>query len=620
MVLVPDDTPSGGVYTRSRRKSRRRLFIVVGIVVVLLALLGAGGLRASTALAEYQAVSGQIDTLRSLADRDLGTLSVQDVADLKAQMAELGGHMRGLRDSLSIPVVDELLPHLPWVGPRYTSARNLDEIGVILSETGSSLAGVGEDVLAAFDSTGMSPKDSQAGPTWLDAVTAHQADLQPIAAQIDRATALRAEVQADVLPGGAKAALSSLDRVLGQLSSISDLISDPTSFQAALGGDQPARYLILIMNPAELRPSGGFPGTMGLVTLSHGQLESYDIFSESALNAAYAEKRSAPQPQPWPIQQYFPQDGLQLHDASWWADFPKSGATIMAMYQETGWPAIDGVITIDPQVVSGLLQVTGPLMVSLDSGPKEVTADSVYQEIESERVRKWNPETGVSQIHKEFLAIIGSALIDRLESSDRTSLLQAAKVLGDSALKRDIQMYSRNETVQATLAKQGWTGSLTPKPGVPTVAVNFANVVLAKGSLVVHPHLKLTDQGLQDGRRVMKLDVTVEHTGKYTDDPFYSGFQRWWVEVNLPQGSTITARSFDPKPDPEAPNGGSYVMDIYPEHSNTLSLTFTMPDQNTLLVRRQPGVYPVSLEVSSGENQPFLTTAIESDVTVELPR
>ena len=42
--------------------------------------------------------------------------------------------------------------------------------------------------------------------------------------------------------------------------------------RATLGGDSPVRYLVLFQNPAELRPSGGFPGTMGIVEFERGQL------------------------------------------------------------------------------------------------------------------------------------------------------------------------------------------------------------------------------------------------------------------------------------------------------------------------------------------------------------
>ena len=40
----------------------------------------------------------------------------------------------------------------------------------------------------------------------------------------------------------------------------------------ALGGPAPSRYLLVFQNPAELRPTGGFPGTMALVTLNQGEL------------------------------------------------------------------------------------------------------------------------------------------------------------------------------------------------------------------------------------------------------------------------------------------------------------------------------------------------------------
>ena len=46
---------------------------------------------------------------------------------------------------------------------------------------------------------------------------------------------------------------------------------------AILGWDGPRRYLVLTQNPAELRPTGGFTGSYGIVTFDRGRLTEHSF-------------------------------------------------------------------------------------------------------------------------------------------------------------------------------------------------------------------------------------------------------------------------------------------------------------------------------------------------------
>jgi hypothetical protein len=87
------------------------------------------------------------------------------------------------------------------------------------------------------------------------------------------------------------------------------------------GGEK--RYLVLAQNPAELRPTGGYTGTVGVVTLRDGALveqrfmDTYELSRREGLPfieppAALADRLLGDE-QSW-----------RLADANWSADFPKS--------------------------------------------------------------------------------------------------------------------------------------------------------------------------------------------------------------------------------------------------------------------------------------------------------
>jgi hypothetical protein len=73
-----------------------------------------------------------------------------------------------------------------------------------------------------------------------------------------------------------------------------------------------------------------------------------------------------------------------------------------------------------------------------------------------------------------------------------------------------------------------------------------------------------------------------------------------------------------PAPYPAAPNGGSYQLELYPQHTKHLTIAFTMPDTKRLLIRRQPGLTPADLTVTSPGCQTPFTATLTNDITLDL--
>lgn len=95
--------------------------------------------------------------------------------------------------------------------------------------------------------------------------------------------------------------------------------------------------------------------------------------------------------------------------------------------------------------------------------------------------------------------------------------------------------------------------------------MSLANLVTNEGSLALQPTLELDLSSVDDiGQRAVRLTLVLANTARNEDDPFYGGFQHWWIELMLPPGSELTQASKPAAPDPEAPNGGSYVIELFP--------------------------------------------------------
>ena len=270
---------------------------------------------------------------------------------------------------------------------------------------------------------------------------------------------MRSQIDESVLPAGAQTKLTELDQ-LASSHDLNDLIEASfPALQAAFGADGPARYLVLIQNPSELRPSGGFPGTIAIVTFDRGQLRDYEFYNVYDLNEAYTTHSHNPVAQPWALSHYAPSPELSILDASWWSDFPTSAATILKMYQSTGWPPIKGVIALDPAVVRAMLKLTGPMTIDVDGEMRTITSDNVHDEIERQRRLARDGEK-TEDVHKQVVAIIGKHLIDQVKDGDRQTILNmvdAIEQTAETVICRSMQPIRRyRHSSSSMVGPAGW--------------------------------------------------------------------------------------------------------------------------------------------------------------------
>jgi hypothetical protein len=147
------------------------------------------------------------------------------------------------------------------------------------------------------------------------------------------------------------------------------------SVPGLLGADGPRRYLVLFENPAELRASGGVPGDYAEVTAVDGRLNLVKVGStvtlESIGNPA-GKHLIGPEDYLARYSQFEPED--------YWAnvpmspDFPSVGEVAANLYPECGGAKVNGVISLDPVAMAGLLAAIGP--ITAPEWPSPIDADN----------------------------------------------------------------------------------------------------------------------------------------------------------------------------------------------------------------------------------------------------
>ncbi len=217
-----------------------------------------------------------------------------------------------------------------------------------------------------------------------------------------------------------------------------------------LGTQKPAQYALLFQNNTELRPTGGFWGAYGQLTLESGLQSSVssgplsdlvlkpnsnqapkDI--ESIVNSITGEPPSA----------YF------INSVSDFAQPAKSVS--QAMEQKIGQAPI-GVVAVNIPAIKALLKITGPIEVK-DFG--QINANNIEQSLVYE-LNIQNPDPKLYDEHKTILGEIGSDLVTKAYAKNPAKLISW---LAKQSQGKNILLYSENKDVQAAAEKLEVDGS-----------------------------------------------------------------------------------------------------------------------------------------------------------------
>jgi hypothetical protein len=301
-----------------------------------------------------------------------------------------------------------------------------------------------------------------------------------------------------------------------------------TLLRDLLGENGPRLYLFLFQNNAELRPTGGFIGSYGLLSVLQGQIRNF--FVEGIFDPdGQLKVKVVP---PAPIQKV--SAAWSLHDSNWWPDFPTSAKKAMYFYEKTGGPTVDGIITLTPTVIVELLKVTGPIEMP-DYGVT-IDADNFIPAVQEEVEVKYDKEENKP---KKILSDLAPILLDRLlQSGDKVKLLLAVEALGKGLNEKHILLYSRNEGVENLVKSSGWGGELlsTDKDYLSVVHTNLngykTDAVIAE---TIEHH---ADIGT-DGSVIDTVRITRKHNGGSTPYDWWNKVNSDYLRVYVPEGSEL---------------------------------------------------------------------------------
>ncbi|MBI3887467.1 DUF4012 domain-containing protein, partial [Candidatus Microgenomates bacterium] len=135
-------------------------------------------------------------------------------------------------------------------------------------------------------------------------------------------------------------------------------------------------YLLVFQNSAELRPSGGFIGSYGLLNIDNGKLSSWeiqDVYTADGQLKGYV-------PPPDELLHFFNQQSWYLRDSNWSPDFPLTAKRIIWFFEKETGQQVDGVIAVNLGAAQKIIKAIGPL--NLTDLNQTVSGEDFFQKAE----------------------------------------------------------------------------------------------------------------------------------------------------------------------------------------------------------------------------------------------
>lgn len=376
-----------------------------------------------------------------------------------------------------------------------------------------------------------------------------------------------------------------------------------------LGDRYPHRYLILLQNNNEIRPSGGFIGSYIIMDVNEGYIEKLETNDVYDLDDPFRDYIEPPEN----LKEFIP--NWRFRDANYSADFPTSASKLRWFLQKEGGPSVDTVIAINQGLLRDMLEITGPVQVGdfgkLNSENYNLLLSYV---IEGKIWGKEDPK----HILKVFVPAFKEAMLKEKNIGKIGSKIYKA------LLQKHIMMYSSDEEIEGLFDAFGVSGRVhETQKNEDYLSVINSSVGSNKSDQFVEENI--THETFIDEHGNITNEVTVKRSHNFDEDVLSRwkkilknyGFEEmpnWlldilgrgnnkvFMQIYVPTDSILIESSdnnIETKYDAElkktyflttleVPNG--QFREVKVKYRLPFSMNFSLPaDTYKLIVEKQPG-------------------------------
>lgn len=327
-----------------------------------------------------------------------------------------------------------------------------------------------------------------------------------------------------------------------------------TVYPKVAGFKKSQSILFLLQNSNELRPTGGFIGSVAIATLENGGLSDFVIEDIYALDGQLKGHVDPPKP----IAEVLGNEHWYMRDSNWDPDFKVSASRASWFYEKETGKVVDGVIAINIPLVVELLNAIGPVQLP-DYGDR-ITAENFFGK--SLYYTQQNFFPGSTQ-KRDFLGSLVRASMTKIMTDRDIDGFALMKTVIRGLESRDVLVYLHDPELQSTVEYFGWGGRVYTDPlcgGIDKhrcladeVLISEANLSVSKVNYFVkHKAMReitLTPKGEIQERLSYVIKNTV-NTAPNPNEKGIGGPYQTYIRFLLPKDSIVNTVTLDGIPIP----------------------------------------------------------------------
>lgn len=293
-------------------------------------------------------------------------------------------------------------------------------------------------------------------------------------------------------------------------------------------------YMVLFQNESELRATGGFIGSYGMLSFQGGKLLNFEI---KDIYEADGQLKGHVEP-PVEIKTYLGEANWFMRDANWNPNFSKASTDIQWFLDKEINRKVDGVFGINLAVAKSILGVIGEVYVP--DFKENINKENLYEQAEFYSENKFFP--GSNQ-KASFLGSLGRQLFENVKDLEVKQQLNLVVALIDLLENNEIQLAFNNKETSKITADLGWNGAIYNGKCLKEncfsdyLFVVESNFGVNKSNYFLYRNMEqVVDISANSVGRILKINY--ENTAK--DNKFPGGDYKNYLRVYLPTNVSLS--------------------------------------------------------------------------------
>lgn len=588
--------------------------IIVGIAFIVFAVVVYGAVYLGSSVSQLKTVA---QAMRQDADRRDFVAAEAKLPEFTRALNQLSGGIDRLHPLREWPVVGRdirTLEHVMEIAQTLSAGvdqtvRAASGFERVLESVGLLERGIDGSIVSGRPFAALSPAEKE---EILSRFASLLPELRQAREKVKLAASLWTDLPAEARQSSMMAPIAAYGARLPELVRQSDqLISFLDILLPLVGHPSENRYLVVLQNSDELRPTGGFLGTIGYLRVQSADVKEMRFEDVYAVDNPVSTRWTDVPPEP--MKRYLGVTAWFFRDRNWSPDFPTSAEDMMQTYlreralvSSSTSDRLDGVIAFTPQFFEDLLHFTGPINVD----GKTFTAENFFDQLQYEADQGFLHQGIPVDRRKDIVVRAGDELFKQLAQQSTSRLPALLDLLTDNLTEKHVLFYLRDPRTLASLDSRAWTGRVagTPEDYLLVVDANLA-AYKTDGKMEKQVHYGVD---LATGLATVTLRY---HNTVQMVDWRYTRY-RDYVRVYVPEGSELVSATGAMAKDKNQAGGRveSGTVDVFkdlgktvfgafwaiePRETRELRFTYRLPARvlesmraaggYDLLVQRQPG-------------------------------